>query len=73
MFVTLFSIFSLVWYNTVKRGVKFGREAKFNDEKVVKAIEMQDKGMTNQQIADELGVGRSTLLRYIANYKKENT
>jgi DNA invertase Pin-like site-specific DNA recombinase len=50
--------------------VKFGRESKFNDEKVIEAIRMQEDGMTNQQIADKFEIGRSTLLRYISEYKK---
>ena len=53
-----------------KRGVKFGPQSKFNEEKTIQAIEMQQQGMTNQKIADEFEIGRSTLLRYISNYKK---
>jgi transposase len=34
-------------------------------------MELQKKGeMTNQQIADRFGVGRSTLLRYVWEWKK---
>jgi len=29
--------------------------------------------MTNQQIADRFGVGRSTLLRYVAKHKNGKT
>ena len=39
-------------------------------EKIIQAIDLQDQGMTAQQIADEFEIGRSTLLRYISNYKK---
>lgn len=53
-----------------KRGVKFGPQAKFNEEKTIQAIELQNQGQTNQQIADGFEIGRSTLLRYISNYKK---
>jgi len=53
-----------------KRGVQFGPQPKFNEEKTIQAIEMQQQGMTNQKIADEFEIGRSTLLRYISNYKK---
>ena len=56
--------------SALKRGVKFGRVAKFDDEKVLLAMQMQEDGMTNQQIADKFEIGRSTLLRYIAKYKK---
>lgn len=55
-----------------KRGVKFGRMAKLDILNVEEALRLQKDGWTNQQIADELDVGRSTLLRYIAKYKKEN-
>lgn len=54
-----------------KRGVKFGRVAKMDDVMIEEAIELQQEGWTNQKIADEFDVGRSTLLRYIANYKKK--
>ena len=53
-----------------KRGVKFGAKAKLDEQSVIAAIKKQDEGMLNQDIADEFGVGRSTLLRYIANHKK---
>ncbi|CAA6813334.1 MAG: Site-specific recombinase, resolvase family [uncultured Sulfurovum sp.] len=56
--------------SALKRGVKFGAKRKMSDEQVVEAMASQKKGeMTNQQIADSFGVGRSTLLRYLANYK----
>lgn len=58
--------------SALKRGVKFGRESKLNDEKVIEAIRMQEDGMTNQHIADNFEIGRSTLLRYISEYKKKN-
>jgi DNA invertase Pin-like site-specific DNA recombinase len=54
------------------RGVKFGSKPVFDNEKVVQALEMQNTGMINQEIADSFGIARSTLLRYIADYKKEN-
>jgi len=53
-----------------KRGVKFGAKLKFKTEDTLKAIEMQKDGMLNQEIADNFGIARSTLLRHIANYKK---
>lgn len=59
--------------SALKRGVKFGRKSKFDDEKVSLAIEKQNQGLTNQEIADEFGIGRSTLLRYVANYKKTSS
>jgi len=57
--------------SALKRGSKFGAKRKMTDEQVVEAMELQKKGeMTNQQIADMFGVGRSTLLRYLAESKK---
>ncbi|MDF1875931.1 recombinase family protein [Sulfurimonas sp. SAG-AH-194-I05] len=53
-----------------KRGVQFGAKPKFNKDKTIQAIELQNQGMTAQQIADEFEIGRSTLLRYISAYKK---
>ena len=53
-----------------KRGVKFGAQAKFNEEKTIQAIELQKQGLTNQQIADDFEIGKSTLLRYISRYRK---
>ena len=56
--------------SALKRGVRFGRRTKFDDAKTAEAIQMQKDGMTNQQIADHYEIGRSTLLRWIAAYKK---
>lgn len=58
--------------SALKRGVKFGRSSKLTDDQVQKIIALQETGKyTNQQIADQFEVGRSTLLRYVANYKKK--
>ena len=58
--------------SAMARGVKFGAKRKMTDEQVVEAMELQKKGeMTNQQIADRFGVGRSTLLRYVAEWKRD--
>ena len=43
-----------------------------SDEQVTQAIQMQNDGMINQNIADNFGVERGTLLRYISKYKREN-
>lgn len=54
-----------------KRGVKFGAKPKMTMTQAKEATMMQKAGeMTNQQIADYFGVGRSTLLRYLSQYKK---
>lgn len=59
--------------SAIKRGVKFGAKPKLDDSKVIEAMELQARGeMTNQEIADMFGVGRSTLLRYVADYKKRD-
>lgn len=51
-----------------KRGVKFGAKPVFDEERTKKAIELQKTEMTNQQIADQFNIGKSTMLRYISNY-----
>ena len=56
--------------SAIKRGVKFGRKAKFDNEKVKEAMKMQKEGMINQDIADYFQIDRSTLLRWISRYKK---
>jgi len=54
-----------------KRGVKFGGTAKLTDEKVKRIMDFQNcTTMTNADIAIEFGIARSTLLRYVAKYKK---
>ncbi len=55
-----------------KRGVQFGRKRKLSVEQVKDIINLQNKAeMTNKEIADKFGVGRSTVLREVSNYKKE--
>jgi len=57
--------------SAMARGVKFGAKRKMTEEQVLEAIALQKSGaFTNQQIADKFGVGRSTLLRYVSEYKK---
>lgn len=48
------------------RGVK----SIFDSERTIEALAKKDQGMTDQAIADEYGIGRSTLLKYISEYKK---
>ncbi|MDM5264509.1 recombinase family protein [Sulfurovum sp. XTW-4] len=53
-----------------KRGVKFGRSSKLTDEDVLNIIDLQNNtDMTNQDIANQFGIARSTLLRYVAQYQ----
>ena len=54
-----------------RRGVKFGNARKLKDEDVIEIMKLQQTGMFNQDIADKYNVGRSTLLRYVADYKKK--
>jgi DNA invertase Pin-like site-specific DNA recombinase len=57
--------------SALKRGVQFGAKRKMGDSQVIEAMELQKSGeLTNQRIADRFGVGRSTLLRYVAEWKK---
>jgi len=54
-----------------KRGVKFGGTAKLSDSDVLRIIDFQtNTTMTNEDIAKEFDIARSTLLRYVAKYKK---
>ena len=56
-----------------RRGVKFGGTPKLNDTDISKIIDFQaNTSMTNQEIADEFNIARSTLLRYVAKYKKDH-
>ena len=53
------------------KGKKWGRESvNFTDAMIQEAIELQDT-VNNQKIADKFAIGRSTMLRYIKNYKEK--
>ncbi len=55
-----------------KRGVKFGKKkTHLKDKHFIQALEMQNKGMTGEDIALELGVARSTLYKYLKLYKSK--
>ena len=54
----------------LSRGVKFGRKPKMNDDSVQEAIELKEAGCTNNEVAKEFKVGRSTLLRYVAKARE---
>ena len=54
-----------------KRGVKFEGTPKLTEKDVLRIMDFQNcTTMTNADIAKEFGIARSTLLRYVANYKK---
>ena len=54
-----------------KRGVKFGGTPKLAEEDVLRIMDFQNyTTMTNADIAIEFNIARSTLLRYVATYKK---
>lgn len=58
--------------SALKRGKKWGRKAVgLTNDDIREAIELQAT-LTNQEIADKFNVGRSTLLRYIKNFKDES-
>jgi len=57
--------------SALARGKKWGRKPVDLSEKDIKeAIKLQ-KTVTNQEIADKFGIGRSTLLRYIKEYRRD--
>lgn len=53
------------------QGVKLGRETQYGDEIVSKVNEYREMGMSMQNIADELGIAKSTVSR-IVNNKRVN-
>ena len=54
-----------------KRGIKFGGTPKLSDSDVLRIMDFQQfTTMTNGDIAKEFDIARSTLLRYVANYKR---
>ena len=54
-----------------KRGVKFGSSPKLTEVDLQEILELKETTeMTNEAIANKFGIARSTLLRYVANYKK---
>jgi len=56
-----------------KRGVKFGITPKLKELDILEIIRLQTTtDMTNQQIADKFNIARSTLLRYVSNYKRKD-
>ncbi len=55
--------------SALNRGVKFGRSSKLTSDDVIQAMELKEEGLTNQEIAKKFNIGKSTLLRYLAEYK----
>lgn len=54
-----------------KRGVKFGKKkAELSDTDIQRAIQMQADGFTGNEIAKEFNLVRSTILKYIKEYKE---
>jgi DNA invertase Pin-like site-specific DNA recombinase len=53
-----------------RRGVRLGRKRKLGDEQVKEARRMMAVGMKAETVAAQLGVGRSTLYRYLRQYIK---
>ena len=54
----------------LKRGVQFGRRRKLDIIKVSQAIELKEQGITSQEVANRFDVGKSTLLRYISEWRR---
>ena len=52
---------------------KFNKEKSLTPNQVEEIIELQKTNMTNQMIADKYNVGRSTLLKYVSEFKKNKT
>jgi DNA invertase Pin-like site-specific DNA recombinase len=52
---------------------KFKKKKSLTEEQVIEIIELQKTDLTNQMIADKFDIGRSTMLKYIAEYKKSST
>lgn len=50
---------------------KFKKEKSLTPNQVEKIIELQKTDMTNQMIASKYNIARSTLLRYVSDYKKK--
>ena len=59
--------------SALKRGVKFGNKGKsLSEEKILWAITEKHEGRTTSDVASELGMTRTTLLRKIREYKENN-
>ncbi len=57
--------------SALEKGVHFGKKAiEFTDEELERAISLKDNGSTSQEVADELCVSRSTLLKKIKEYRE---
>ena len=56
--------------SAIKRGVRFGRPTKMKQANVIKAIRFKNNGYTSKEVANRFNVGKSTLLRYIAEFRK---
>ena len=56
-------------YKAKEKGKRLGRPPLLTKNKVIKAINLK-RFNTSQQVANRFGVGTSTLLRHIANYRK---
>jgi len=56
-------------YRAKMKGKRLGRPPLLTKNKVIKAINLKQFN-TSEQVANRFGVGKSTLLRHIASYKK---
>ena len=53
-----------------RKGIRFGRPIKMKQANVIKAIRFKNNGYTSKEVANRFNVGKSTLLRYIAEFRK---
>ena len=57
--------------SAISKGKKWGRvPINFTDEMIQEALSLQDT-LTNQEIADKFGIGRSTMLKYFQRFKEK--
>jgi len=56
--------------SAMMKGIKFGRPIKMKRKNVIKAIRFKKSGHTSNEVARRFDVGKSTLLRYIAEFYK---
>lgn len=55
-----------------ERGVKFGRKPALSGEELQEALFLIRQGMSVEDTADQMGIGRSTLYRYVKDFRTIN-
>lgn len=54
-----------------ERGIQFGRRPALDGDMLLEALVLLENGMKVPEIADHIGVGRSTLYRYLADIRPD--